>query len=115
MTSERLVRAEAIAMADARRMAAALGTQAHDEGHARVRTAVRAARPQPPERSAAPATRGLGLASTGSLTSKSPTPHAAIDDDSIFDLRGPPVVSGDPQLSAASSPPSLAFVLPRLC
>jgi len=41
MTREQLVRCEAIAMADARRMAAALATQAHDEAHVHVSTTMR--------------------------------------------------------------------------
>ena len=53
MTREQLVRAEAIALADARRMASALATQAHDEGHARVSTAVRSKAQLRPARPAA--------------------------------------------------------------
>ena len=41
MTREQVVQAETIAMADARRMVATLGRQAHDEGNARVSKAVR--------------------------------------------------------------------------
>ena len=42
MTREQLVMAEAVKMADARRMAESLRRQSHDEGNARIRSDVHA-------------------------------------------------------------------------
>jgi hypothetical protein len=42
MTREQLVMAEAVKMADARRMAESLRSQSHDEGNARIRSEVHA-------------------------------------------------------------------------
>jgi hypothetical protein len=42
MTREQLVMAEAVKMADARRLAESLRTQSHDEGNARIHSEVHA-------------------------------------------------------------------------